>query len=125
MNKLELIQSIVETEMGLKKGESKNPSREPIYVEARCMIYYVGFKVYGLRKIAIAHYFGKDHTTILHGIIKAQDILETEKPYRQILEKVLTELSEAENSEADVVSKEIQMLSTIASFDNAILKKSA
>ena len=61
-------------------------------VECRYMLWHYMKTKYHLTPSLIARLFGKDHTTVLHGLRRMQDRIETDRNFAEYMDKMDTML---------------------------------
>jgi len=85
---VESIQNAVAKHFHLKVQDLKSVTRARTVALPRQIAMYLMRKYTGMGYKEIGHYFGKDHTTILHGCNKIEKELETDQTIREAVEKI-------------------------------------
>jgi len=67
--------SVISFVSGLPENAIKGQNRARGLVLCRHAYYYIARKNMGLKLAEIGHFFGSDHTTVIHGINKVKDMI--------------------------------------------------
>lgn len=75
--KAALLMELVEKEFNITKDEIMSKSRKELFIEARCMCYYILHRVELFGPTDISGVFNKDHSSVIHGIKIHKNLYET------------------------------------------------
>lgn len=84
--------------------EGKGRKKE--LTQPRQICYYVAHKIYGYTQKQIADFFGgdtaqgtKNHSTILSGIRRTQNLMDTEKDYNELVNTIIDKIKDGDNNQ--------------------------
>lgn len=94
--KANYIIQVVAERFGLSPDDVKGKRRSHKTMEARLICYYTIKKCLtncSLRQVGIV-LGGRDHSTVIHGVDRVNDLIATEPPFRRMIEKIMIDVTE-------------------------------
>lgn len=80
------------TETGLDYDTIFSKNRKSEIATARFIIWYFAKKYTDMTFLAIGKYFGRDHSSVMHGISTIKDLYDTNKEIRSMINKIAADL---------------------------------
>lgn len=92
---LEDIKDKIMREYGLKSDDFTSPNRQSSVAHPRQIAMYLSRKLTNLSLVKIAHFFERDHTTVMHGIDKITKKMENSTDFNQEVETLIQDLKDS------------------------------
>lgn len=105
------MQNLIELWNGVQMhaGENELKSREPKYVEARFMFFALA-RERGYTIKSIGSVVGKNHATVVHGLAKHQDYIDTDQKYDAKFSEISSKLTHKTKTSESKAKAEIKLL---------------
>ena len=90
--RLGTVEGVISKASGISLKDIRGKNKSPEYVDARMAIWFIAYKFLGYSYNAIARFYNRDHTTIIHGVKKIRRNKEVSKQIIDGINKVCPEV---------------------------------